>query len=255
MNIKLIATDLDRTLLRSDKTVSDYTYDILRRCQEKGIGLVFSTLRPVRTCHFHDDLRPNYILANNGATIWDGKTVLHDRFIPRDTVKGLVDILLKTPEIAVISADAGDRMLTDSPDREWDKRWNPVYYDFSVPLDLETVKLSVECANADLIADIVGLFPDVSRYCSTGEIWHIIVHSEATKLNALHLLGEKLGIGFNEMAAFGDDYVDVPMLMHCGTGVAVTNAISEAKAAADSICASNDEDGVARWIEEYILNK
>jgi hydroxymethylpyrimidine pyrophosphatase-like HAD family hydrolase len=55
------------------------------------------------------------------------------------------------------------------------------------------------------------------------------------------------------IAAFGDDHNDVEMLRRCGFGVAVANAIEEAKAAAGCICGTNDNDGVANWIEERVL--
>jgi len=55
------------------------------------------------------------------------------------------------------------------------------------------------------------------------------------------------------MLAFGDDWNDIELLRNCGTGIAVANALNEAKAVADYVCASNDEDGVAKWLEEYVL--
>ena len=53
--------------------------------------------------------------------------------------------------------------------------------------------------------------------------------------------------------AFGDDYNDIEMLRDCGIGVAVANAIPEVKTAADYICDTNDNDGVAKWLEERVL--
>jgi hydroxymethylpyrimidine pyrophosphatase-like HAD family hydrolase len=56
-----------------------------------------------------------------------------------------------------------------------------------------------------------------------------------------------------ETAAFGDDYNDKEMLRDCGVGIAVANAIEEVKAVADYICDSNENDGVAKWLDERIL--
>ena len=55
------------------------------------------------------------------------------------------------------------------------------------------------------------------------------------------------------MAAFGDDYVDIEMIKLCGIGIAVKNAIPEVKAAAGYVTDSNENDGVARFIEDYFL--
>ena len=79
------------------------------------------------------------------------------------------------------------------------------------------------------------------------------MHNSATKYNAIKILVDNYGYTLNEIVAFGDDYNDVEMLRECGIGVAMTNAIEEAKAVADYICESNNDDGVAKWIEERIL--
>ena len=62
-----------------------------------------------------------------------------------------------------------------------------------------------------------------------------------------------LDIDVSQIAAFGDDTSDLDMIRGCGIGVAMQNAIDAVKAAADAVCLSCDEDGVARWIEENIL--
>ena len=61
----------------------------------------------------------------------------------------------------------------------------------------------------------------------------------------------ELGVPMAEAAAFGDDLADVGMLQACGFGIAVANALPEVKAAADFVTASNDEDGVAKWLAEH----
>ena len=55
------------------------------------------------------------------------------------------------------------------------------------------------------------------------------------------------------LVAFGDDINDLEMVKNCGIGVAVENAIDDVKAAAKYICGTNDNDGVAKWLEEHIL--
>ncbi|MBQ8953043.1 MAG: HAD hydrolase family protein, partial [Clostridia bacterium] len=77
----------------------------------------------------------------------------------------------------------------------------------------------------------------------------MIMNRQATKTSAIRLLAARWGIAMEEVAAFGDDYNDIDMLRACGVGVAVENALAEVKAAADAVCPSNEEDGVARWLE------
>jgi len=90
-------------------------------------------------------------------------------------------------------------------------------------------------------------------YASQGALWYAISEKSVSKLKSIEATAKYFGLALSDVAAFGDDFNDVDMLKECGVGVAVSNAIDEAKAAADFICESNDEDGVAKWIEENIL--
>ena len=81
----------------------------------------------------------------------------------------------------------------------------------------------------------------------------MVMNRQATKLNGIRLLAERYGVGLGEIAAFGDDVNDIEMLTACGVGVAVGNALPEVKAAADEVCGSNEEEGVARWIWGNVL--
>ena len=67
------------------------------------------------------------------------------------------------------------------------------------------------------------------------------------------MLAEKLGISLQDIVSFGDDLNDREMLQISGMGVAVSNAVKEVKEIADDVTLSNDEDGVADWIEKNIL--
>jgi hydroxymethylpyrimidine pyrophosphatase-like HAD family hydrolase len=88
----------------------------------------------------------------------------------------------------------------------------------------------------------------------TGEDWYQIKSKEASKKNALMAVIAELGILPEEVVVFGDDYNDIDMLSLPGVvSVAISNAIPEVKAVANYICGSNDEDGVARWLEENVL--
>lgn len=74
-----------------------------------------------------------------------------------------------------------------------------------------------------------------------------------TKENAIIKITEVCGFGTESIIAFGDDYADIGMLQLCGTGVAMGNAIDEAKDKADVVIGSNDEDGIAVFIENEII--
>lgn len=80
------------------------------------------------------------------------------------------------------------------------------------------------------------------------------MHHTATKWNAVKQIAKHWYITVEEIAAFGDDFNDIEMLSNCKIGVAVSNGLDKAKAAADYVCDSNDNDGAAKWIDEHLLS-
>jgi len=254
MSIRMIVTDLDRTLLRSDRSVSDYTASVLNRCKESGTKVVFATARPARsTKRFQDKLIADYIIANTGATVSCGETVIRNLLIPSSTRDELMARFLACKEVMLITLEAGDRLLTNYDGPPWEVGWDIVYTDFTDGVYPDTPKLSVECEDVSFLIDIIRDYPALHFYSNSGERWHQIMCKEATKTAAISHIAASLGFGLESVVAFGDDYSDVEMLQRCGIGVAVANAIGEAKTAARHTCDANDNDGVAKWLEEHVL--
>ena len=250
MPIKMIVADLDGTLLHSDKTISDYTAAILNQRKKNGTRIVFATARPERaTRRFQDKIVPNYVIADNGATINNGEAVLRSLLIPSHVRDQMMAVFLASKEVSLITLEAGDRVFTNYDGPPWDIGWNIVHTDFSDGLYADTPKLSVECESTGFLTEVLQTYPDLHLYSNSGEKWHQIMCKESTKTNAIAYIAQSLGFGLESVAAFGDDYNDIEMLQRCGVGVAVANAIDGAKAAADYICGTNDNDGMAKWIE------
>ena len=80
-----------------------------------------------------------------------------------------------------------------------------------------------------------------------------IMHKDATKANAVAALARYWIIAQSEIVAFGDDLNDIDLLIYAGVGVAVANALDEVRAIAKYICDANENDGVAKWLEENVL--
>lgn len=80
------------------------------------------------------------------------------------------------------------------------------------------------------------------------------MNKKAQKMRAVKEIAAHYQITPEEIVAFGDDYNDMEMLQGCGIGVAMENAIDDVKRLADEVCADNDADGVAGWLEQHILN-
>lgn len=83
--------------------------------------------------------------------------------------------------------------------------------------------------------------------------WYKFTKKNVTKENAIMKITEVGGFGIESIIAFGDDYADIGMLELCGLGVAMGNAIDEVKDKADIVIGSNDEDGIADFIQENMI--
>ena len=118
---------------------------------------------------------------------------------------------------------------------------------------VKPIKITVEITDDTTAYSIASVFPSVAVIRFSGENWYRFADKTADKWRGVKALAAHFGIDLKKAAAFGDDYNDADMLRFCGVGVAVANAIDEAKAAADYVCDSNDNDGVAKWLEEHVL--
>ena len=86
-------------------------------------------------------------------------------------------------------------------------------------------------------------YPELRVFPNNGEHWHQITHKPASKFNAVSYLSNMTGVALSDILSFGDDFNDIEMLEKCGIGVAVENAVADAKKAADFVCDTNDNDG------------
>ena len=259
MKIKMIVCDLDKTLLRTDKTLSAYTLEVLKKCRDSRERLLaYATARPkIVASPFADVTKPDIIISDNGALARMGDDVIHRAVLPRETVDKILHILQsKTngkPGFITASTDHGLLINYDiDPNDEGWADWQPIYTDFSAGIDYDLYKISPEISDAGMLDEIITL-PGITYTPYFGENWGTITIKGVTKWQAIQKVAEHLNIDIKHIVAFGDDFGDIEMIKGCGIGVAVGNAIPEAKAAADYICESNDDDGVARWLEEKIL--
>jgi len=127
-----------------------------------------------------------------------------------------------------------------------------VIVDFAGVADLKAEKIMLQIP-IGLAKEIAKEYPDTLLTPYSGEDWVQYSCKDATKWGAVAAVAGHLGIDASEIAAFGDDFNDAEMIEKCGIGVAMGNAIDEVKAVADYITVSNDEDGVAVWLEENVL--
>lgn len=115
-------------------------------------------------------------------------------------------------------------------------------------------KICIQTKNPQLIKKIIRTSKAQARTAIPfSDIpWFKLAPKSATKENAILFVSDFLKIPTAQMISFGDDYSDIGMLKLCGKGIAMGNAINEVKQAADDITLTNDEDGVAVYLEKII---
>ncbi len=254
INIRMIVTDLDGTLLRTDKTVSAYTEDVLRRCRAREIHVVFATARPMRTVRqFFGVIPADALILHNGAATFIGDAPFaHSGIAPGAAARILRAILLENPE-ATLSVEIDDTLYANFDVSTVWANLAAVHTDFTDLPDKPAEKIIAGVSSMADIERYAALLPDdlYIEMCE-GKLG-LIMHRDATKLNAVRALASHYGCDRKEIAAFGDDYNDIEMIRGSGVGVAMAGALAEVKAAAGFIADTNDRDGVAKWIDANIL--
>ena len=254
MNIKMIVTDLDNTLINSDRIISEYTVSILKKCRDKRIIIVFATARSTQAASkFLDMFMPDIFIGYGGALALAGSKVISRFDIPADISYQLINDCLHEPEVKYVLAINESVAYTNKIDPSDTEVSHYKYTDFTIKNGLSYLKISPRSDNPDVIERIAAKYPmcDMLRY--TGEDIYRFANCNAVKWNAVETVAGLYNIDINMIAAFGDDINDLEMIKKCGIGVAVTNAIDEVKAVADYVCDTNDNDGVAKWLEERLL--
>lgn len=124
-----------------------------------------------------------------------------------------------------------------------------IYTDFSDYAE-RTLKFCVEIFDDSVAEKLVACLPDCDCLRFAGTVWYKFTKKEATKENAIMIACEICSIALDDVTAFGDDAPDIGMLKLCGIGVAMGNALDAVKEAADIVIGSNDEDGIANYLEQ-----
>ena len=255
--IKLVLMDLDETLLHSDRTISDHTVEVLKRCQNAGILIGFCTARGETNCMQHiNRVRPDVIIASGGAMIRACGRVIYSSLFTADETRTLIDTALRITngacELTVDTIDGLYWNYHEHPGKDYPD-WPDIRYtdysDFTEPGLKFTINLPEDRCAEEIAASVGGC--DWFRFVN-GQ-WYKFTKPGITKVNAIRRLADHLDLSPDEIAAFGDDRGDMEMLEYCGLGVAVANAIPDVLQCADVITLSNDQDGVAAYLEQFIL--
>jgi len=211
--------------------------------------LMVATARPLRdVTQFCEMIGFDAMTVSNGARIICG-TQRTEFGICQTSAERVLGVLLRDPALR-ITLETGDRAYSNKPIGEYETVLSD---DLTAIARTEgTMKILVHLDKDDtLIAVQKVLTEDLYATVANGYLMQIM-NKAATKWNGIKSMLEISGDAPAETVYFGDDHDDIEPLKRCGIGVAVSNAIEQAKAAADVIAESNDADGVAKFLAQML---
>ncbi|MEM1332355.1 MAG: Cof-type HAD-IIB family hydrolase [Actinomycetota bacterium] len=267
----LIVSDLDGTLLGADGRLSVMTIDVLRRARATGITVVAATGRAPRSAMprvGHQGVIDG-LVCSNGAIVHDP---VRDRVVERRTIP---------PEDLTATFDALDDHLPDASccwelgdgrggvTYDWDEAFDPIgstHEDTRRQRPHRPARRhGARPAGSTDVSKLMILHPELTGI-ALRDVLRPILPSRLTlgcsgvpfvevtaagvdKASTVARIAARLGIGPHDVVAFGDNANDLELLAWAGLGLAVDNAVDEAKRVADDVIGHHADDSVARWIE------
>ncbi len=270
----MVVADLDGTLLHDGATfeerfLTQRSIDSINRLHDAGVRFVVETARPVSTgLRFVDRLPVDAVAYLNGALI-DFNPAVSDYEMLTSGILPEDGHLMKIGFSSQRACEVCRYLLEELPGLEVGIVMDDVRYtNFDVTKYWKTQTWRYTDFNdvPEGVADKLILFPnpeqwnrvreliptDFDVHISEGTLW-MLMSPDANKEHALTILADHFSAPLSQTVSFGDDLVDISMLQQSGRGVAVANANPDVLKIADEICPSNNDDGVAQWIERHLL--
>lgn len=271
MDVKLIAIDMDGTLLNSNNEISSRTKNALMKAKEKGVYVVLATGRILKSAQQYADAvgLDNPIIACNGAVIIDEKKhTIYERPMDKSLARQVME-LGRSYSIynhfydseKFYASELVDEVMAFYNQDDSDNKENElevVVYDIEKAVsdkDLDIFKfIFIDDNEKDLrnlrreLEDLEGI-----NVSSSWDNNIEVMGKGVSKGNSLEFLAKMYNISADNIIAIGDNENDLPMIEYAGLGVAMGNGAQEVLDQADFITSTNDEDGVAKVIEKFVL--
>ncbi|UNC90785.1 Cof-type HAD-IIB family hydrolase [Candidatus Contubernalis alkaliaceticus] len=265
MSFKLLALDLDDTLLNEEFVISEKNKKAIHEAIRKGVTVTLATGRMFRsTLPYAQQLELDVpLITYHGALVKTARTqeqIFHCP-VPLQAALEIIDLLEENgnhlnlylnDELFVREDNEMIRLYVSIADVDYQSVGNLREF-----LKVEPTKMTMISSEEDTIKSYWNLFSqkykNQLKVVPSKPYFLEITNARATKGQALKALADSLGVKREEVIAIGDSYNDIDMLEYAGLGVAVENAREDVKKAADYITASNINDGVTQVINKYIL--
>lgn len=269
-DIKLIALDLDGTLLTTDKRLTDRTKATLKAARDRGIKVVLTTGRPLKAMDFFlhelgtDGQEDEYTITFNGGLVQKNTGEILDKTVfSYDDVARLYEETEKL-SLPLDAISEGTVYQIQSDQESLYAKFNPALT--FVPVDFEDLSSQMtynKCVTAfaqePLDASIQKISPELFDQYEIFKSREMLLEwspKNVHKATGLAKLISHLGIDQSQVMACGDEANDLSMIEWAGLGVAMQNAVPEVKAVANVVTPmTNDEEAVAWAIEEYVLKE
>lgn len=265
MAFKLIAADMDGTLLNDNGMITPCTVAAIMAAVSKGVIFTVSTGRPIQGVDKYKDLLDLKapMITYNGAMIVRSDT--HEILFSKMLLYNDAMNILK------IGNEMGITMCVWASNRLYCNVYNEKVEDYKKLSDVEPILIDDYNALAkggitkilwydevNVIATAQDTLKNIAfekvTYCTSKPTFLEFFHSEVSKAEAMKIIGEIYDIKRDEMIAIGDGYNDLPMIEFAGMGVAMKNAPEGVKQRSDYITEhSNNSDGIAEVIEKFVL--
>jgi Cof subfamily protein (haloacid dehalogenase superfamily) len=270
---KLLALDLDGTLLNCREVISDTNLRFIRKASQDGIRIIITTGRSYSSAYRYIQTVnvPDPSITYNGAVIYNGERVLRTMTLEQGLINGVLQELISMEQAPVVytldekryyknlSAQTktffefskGAQRETVHVDNLLEQEWEQVIR-ISVITDEDNLKLLDQEFGKKFgrrVKTVQTFFPD-------WDFWIFeILDYKCSKADGLNFICSRYGIRRNEVIAIGDNRNDIEMITWAGLGVAMKNSLPDVIKWADYITEkSNNENGVAEVIERYIFS-
>ncbi|MEX2805112.1 sugar-phosphatase [Streptococcus sp. H31] len=268
MSIKLVAVDIDGTLITNDRKITPEVYEAIQAAKNQGTKIVLATGRPLAGVqNLLTELKlkdeGDYVITFNGSLVQDTakgadvikKTLTYEDYLDLEFWSRKLNVHLHAitkKGIYTANRDIGKYTVHEATLVDM-----PVFY--RTPEEMaghEIVKVMM-IDEPEILDAAIAKFPqelyDKYTIVKSTPFYLEIINKEASKGKALTHLAEQLGLRADETMAIGDEANDRAMLEAAGTPVAMANAVEEIKNLAHFITKSNEESGVAYAIRQWVL--
>ncbi|PSW20731.1 Cof-type HAD-IIB family hydrolase [Photobacterium sanctipauli] len=267
---KLVALDMDGTLLNSQKAISPRTKQAIQAAREQGVHVVLASGRPLEGMEkYLTELGMtsdnDFVLSYNASLIQRvaSKTVIRKQIMKGSDAKNIAS--LANDFVTFVHAFSPERGLITPEDNTYTQHESTINGVETTVVDFVELGNDEEIIKTMMVAEPSILSAAIEQLPAALYEQYTVVQSapfflefmnkHSNKGTGVAMLAEHLGISADEVICMGDAGNDHHMIKYAGLGVAMGNATEDTKALANHITDSNDEDGVAKVIEQFILNK